>query len=447
VACAQFSPRAGKLDRRTALKLGAAGLAATGLARTASAADVTLAVWTGYPELVAYYQAVGDAYSKLNPGVKFSFLSSSLRESEQKLTAAVPTGTGPDIYDTGTNISIQFIEGGMLQANPPAIEQYLKSGAWDASVVDYFTLKGKTYGLPLMDGSRASLYYNKAMFKEAGIAGPPTNFTELMDAARKLVRVDGTGKMTRSGISLRLSGQGAGIAEKFRFVLEAAGGSLVVPAAGGKWHNGFDNAAGQATLQFYVDAVQKFKVDDPKILHDADAFVAGNTAMLMREAWVIGEVQQKKPDLDYGVVPIPAWQAGGKAKMLLQPWPIYVNSKSRNQEVAWDFLKFMTNPENSLRLTAMTGWVTERKDIDWKPVLEKTPQFGVFVAPPKEVAFYVDPIFNAFDEIQSRMADRLTAAYVNPALKDDPAKVADAIRQMATQTDQILKAADLYAAA
>ena len=105
-------PTAG-LNRRTALKLGGAGFAAAALARphVASAADVTLAVWTGYPELVAYYQAVGAAYSKANPGVKFSFLSASLREAEQKLTAAVPTGTGPDIYDVGTNISIAFIEG------------------------------------------------------------------------------------------------------------------------------------------------------------------------------------------------------------------------------------------------------------------------------------------------------------------------------------------------
>ena len=138
--------------------------------------------------------------------------------------------------------------------------------------------------------------------------------------------------MTRSGISLRLSGQGSGIAEKFRFVLEPAGGSLIVKTPSGKWHNGFDNEAGRAALQFYVDAVQKDKVDDPKIQHDADAFVAGTTAMLFREAWVIGEIQQKNPSLDYGVVPIPSWTAGEPHKMLLQPWGIYVNGKSGNQD-------------------------------------------------------------------------------------------------------------------
>ena len=36
---------------------------------------------------------------------------------------------------------------------------------------------------------------------------------------------------------------------------------------------------------------------------------------------------------------------------MLQPWGVYVNGKSSNQEAAWDFLKFMTKPENALQLT------------------------------------------------------------------------------------------------
>ena len=85
----------------------------------------------------------------------------------------MPTGTGPDIFDIGTNISVNFIEAGLIEPNPPDIDQYLKSGAWNKFMVDFFTIDGKTYGLPLLEGSRASMYYNKAMFQEAGIAGPP----------------------------------------------------------------------------------------------------------------------------------------------------------------------------------------------------------------------------------------------------------------------------------
>lgn len=438
-----------RVDRRTFLKIAAgAGVVATSGIRVAqpspAAGASTLSVWTGFPELVPFYKAVGDAYSKTHAGFQVSVFSTSLREAEQKLSAAVPTGTGPDIYDIGTNISIKFIDGGLLDPNPPDVDQYLKSGAWNAGVVNFFNVRGKFYGLPLMDGSRASMYYNKAMFREAGVERPPSTFPELIGAAQKLAKVDASGKMTRSGISLRLSGQGSGIAEKFRFVLEPAGGALVVKTPGGKWHNGYDNDAGRAALQFYVDAVQKYKIDDPKVQHDADAFVAGNTAMLFREAWVIGEIKQKNPKLEYGVAPIPRWKAGGPYKMLLQPWGIYVNGKSGNKAASWDFLKFLTSRDNAVRLTSMTGWISERQDVNWKPLLDETPQFGVFVSPPKDVAFYVEPIFSVWDEIESKLADRLVPAYVDPGLNNNPAKVSARIHEMAAETDEILKGAELY---
>jgi len=443
---------AGKLDslkigRRTALKLAAgAGLAATSglrVTRAAHAADTTLSIWTGYPELVPWYQAVADAYAKTKPGVAVTILSTSLREHEQKLSAAVPTGTGPDIYDVGFNISINFIEAGLIQPNSAAIDQYLQSGAWSKVIVDNFVRGGKSYGLPLLL-STAALYYNKAMFKEAGLAGPPQTFGEMMDDAKKLVKIDASGKMVRSGMSLRLSGQGSGIAEKFRFILEPAGGSLIQKTASGKYHQNYDNDAGRATLQYYVDAVQKYHVDDPKVPHDGDAFVAGTTAMLFREAWVIGEIQSKNPTLDYGTVPIPSWTAGSQKKMLLQPWGIYVNGKSSQQDAAWDFLKFLSNQANNLLLTTMTGWIAARQDVDWKPLLAKIPQFEVFVSTPKDVEFYVEPVLAPWDEIETRLADQLPAAYVDPSLKDDPAKVAATIKKWADQTDSLLKEAGLY---
>jgi multiple sugar transport system substrate-binding protein len=440
------------INRRTVMRLAAGvGLAATSgisLASRARAADTTLAIWTGFPDTQPFYEAVAKAYSSVHPEVKCTVFSSSLREAEQKLMAAVPTGTGPDIFDIGDNISTNFIEAGLIDPNPADVDQYLKSGPWNKFVVDFLTINGKTYGLPLEEASRASMYYNKTMFKEVGLdpEKPPQTMDELVAAAQKLVKFDSTGKMIRSGISLRLLGQGSGVTEKFRYLLEGAGGSLITKTASGKYHNNFDNDAGRAALQWVVDAVQKWKIDDPKVLHDAEAFIAGKTAMFWREAWVIGEIQNKAPSLEYGVAPIPKWTASSPYRMLIDPWSIYVNGKSANKEAAWEFLKFLTNPENSLRMTSMTGRLSEREDIDWKPLLAKTPQLEVFVLPPKGMDYYVEPILTPWDEIQTKMADKLTAAYINPALNGNPANVAAAIKEMAAQTDQILKDADLYSA-
>jgi multiple sugar transport system substrate-binding protein len=435
-----------KMNRRRALKLAAGaatGLAAGLPARHAAAADTTLSIWTGYPELVSWYQAVGEAYTKINPSVKITVFSTTLREHEQKLSAAMPTGTGPDIFDVGQILSITFIEAGLLKPNPPDVDKQLHSGTYRDVSVSQFTVEGKSYGLPMLFSTPA-MFWNKAMFREAGIAGPPDTYPEMMDDAKKLVKFDSAGKMVRSGMSLRLSGQGSGIAEKFRFVLEPAGGSLIVKTPSGKYHQGYDNEAGRAALQYYIDAVQVNKVDDPKVQHDADAFVAGNTAMLFREAWVIGEIKDKNPTLDYGVYPIPAWTAGGQKKTLLQHNGLYVSGKSRNIDAAYAFMLFLTNPANSVLLTQKSGWVAARQDVDWSPLLKETPQFESFVSPPKSLGFYLEPVLSCWNEIESRLADNLPGAYVDPALKDNPQKVAEAITRFAAQTDKILKEADLY---
>ena len=79
------------------------------------------------------------------------------------------------------------------------MDQQLKSGAYNPASSDQFTCEGKTYGLPLLFSTPA-MFWNRAMFKEAGIAGPPDTFPQLMDDAKKLTKIDSSGKMTRSGI-------------------------------------------------------------------------------------------------------------------------------------------------------------------------------------------------------------------------------------------------------
>ena len=169
--------------------------------------------------------------------------------------------------------------------------------------------------------------------------------------------------------------------------------------------------------------------------------------MLFREPWVIGEIQKKNPTLDFGVAMIPRWKAGEPHKTLLHFDSLTVSGKSKNQKLAWDWVMFATKPDNMVRLTQMSGWVAGRVgDVDWAPLVKQIPQYEVFVSPPKEQVFYLEPVLPPWDEIQTRVADALPGAYVDPALKDDPKKVADVIHRLATQTDQLLKEAGLYAA-
>jgi multiple sugar transport system substrate-binding protein len=447
----KMSPASGT-TRRTFLKqVGAASLAAAAAPLvqpriSVGAAPVTLSAWTGYPEVEPFYKKCAEEYAKTHPGFKLETLSSQLREMEQKLTAAVPTDTGPDLFDIGRNISLTFADAGILPENPPKVMSLVKSKAYPAVVVEYNTYKGKVYGIPFLEGSKPALFYNTKMFKEVGLdpSKPPATFDELMAAARKLAKKDASGNLVRSGISLRLSGQGAGVAEKFWYVLYAMGGDPIVQTKSGKWHNNYDNEAGRAALKYYVDAVFKYQVDDTKLQHDAAAFASEQAAMLMREAWVIGELKEKGPKVEYNTVAVPRAKRWGG---MTQPWSLYVTKSTKNPDVAWDFAQFMVSPPMAVELVKMTGWTSMRDDVDWTPILKDTPQFKPFLVWDKGRALYAEPAIPVWDELETKMADRLVASFADKSLLDNPDGIAKRIKEMAAQSDDLLKKAGIYGTA
>jgi multiple sugar transport system substrate-binding protein len=410
--------------------------------QTPEAKPVTLTVWTGYPELEPVYKAVADQFKVTHPNVKFEFLSTTLREFETKLQAALPTCTGPDIFDVEPNIAPILVANQLIDPNPPAVDALVKSGAYAPFVVNYFTYDGKTYGIPQLDGSIAQLYYNKDMFTAAGLDPnkPPTTFDEMMADAQKLVQYDAAGNITVSGMSMRLSGQGSGIAEKFWFFLHNMGGDIIVPIADGtKWHNGYDNEVGRKALKYYIDSVYKYHVVDQKVPADAAAFEAGQTAMLIRESWVISEIATKAPTLNYGVAPMPR---DVKFDTLTQPAGIYVAQCSKNPDLAWEYAQLYPNQENTMLQINLSGWISPRKG-DYSALVATIPQYQNFVNPPED-SFYAYPLITSFDELETKMADSLVQAYLDKSLLDNPDGIARTIKAMAAETDSILTQAGVY---
>ena len=437
------------LARRTFLKqLKDVGLVAAGglpLLRPhiSVAAPVTLSLWTGNGSLGFFYKMAAEEYAKTHPGFTLELDSSTpIREVEQKLKAAIPTDTGPDLFDIGRNITLAFADAGLLPSNPPSVMALLQSKAYHPLVAEYNTWKGRTYGIPLTEGARPALFYNTTMFAKAGLdpSRPPRTFDELMAAAQKLARKDAAGNLTRAGISLRLSGQGSGVAEKFWYVLYAMGGDPIVRTNSGRWHNNYDNDAGRAALKFYIDAVYKYQVDDPKLAHDWTAFSNEQAAMLMREAWVIGWMKRNAPGVRYGTVAIPRGKRWGG---LIAPWSVYV-TKGKNMEAAWDFAQFLVSPKMAMGLWKTSGWTSLREDLDWTPLLKGTPQLKPFVQWDTGRAQYTEPAIPVWDEIETKMAERLTRAFVDKSLLANVAGIARAITDMAAETDDVLKKAGLY---
>ncbi|HEU4571377.1 MAG TPA: extracellular solute-binding protein, partial [Candidatus Limnocylindrales bacterium] len=315
--------------------------------------QVTLNVWGGYPEMDAVYKKAGDAYHAKHPNVTVTVFSTDLRGFEQKLTTALPSNSAGDVIVRTSDFLSRFIDQNLFSQPPADLQGLVSGGAYNKSTVDDVTYNGKLWSVPEFLG-RSALYYNKDMLAEVGLTDPPKTMDDIVSYARKLAKKDASGNVTRAGLSLRLSGQGSGVAEKYWIWLEQYGHGLIKETSPGKWVADYNNADGVKTLQMYVDLLRD-KIDDPNIAHDAQAFETKAAAMFVRESWVNGEIAQKAPDLvgHYASAPMPV-------ASISQTESMFVPAASQNQAVAWDFIKFLTEQEQQMSIADIAGWLPAR---------------------------------------------------------------------------------------
>jgi multiple sugar transport system substrate-binding protein len=358
--------------------------------------------------------------------------STDLRGFEQKLTTALPSNTAGDVVIRTANFLSRFLDQSLLQPVPADVAAFVKGGAYSDTVIKDSSYKDQVVGVPIFSSGTA-LYYNKDMLAEAGLSGPPTTMDQIWDYASKLAKVDGSGNVTRSGLSLRLSGQGSGVAEKFWILLLQSGHELVKETSPGHYAADYNGPDGVALFSHYVDSLQK-KYDSLNIDHDAKAFETKVTAMFAREPWVVAEIATAAPDLvgHYGSISLPTGDLGGTETM-------YVPTAAPNAACSWDFIKFMTAQEQQLTIPPIAGWLPSRKDLDLSGFLAANPGYEGFLKKPDGMKVSLTPPIAEFDELETKLATHLVDAYADYAnLSGHPDKIQAMLNTWADETNQIL---------
>ena len=134
---------------------------------------------------------------------------------------------------------------------------------------------------------------------------------------------------------------------------------------------------------------------------DAEAFERGQTAMFIRESWVIGDIASKAPDLKYATAPLPRGS-------IVAPVNLWTPGRRRQGRAAWAFALAANEPENLLWLLDNVGWLPNRKDVDYSAVIEAKPAFAPSSTIPKSYKFFTLPAIGPIEEILTRLAARLT---------------------------------------
>ncbi|MEG1524420.1 MAG: extracellular solute-binding protein [Clostridia bacterium] len=403
-----------------------------------NAGEINLTLWIGYPEFDEWLAQMSKAYTEKHPNVKIECTSFNLRDVETKLSTALPASSGPDIVSIDPTFFLRFVEGGYARKAPENVAQFVQSDSFDKVIQNFCIKDDVVYSVPSLI-SCSGIYYNKDMWAEAGLtdADAPKSFEDIRELSKKLAKFDEKGNLVRSGISLRLTGGGSGIGEKFWLWLMQEGHSLVKDMGDGKFVPDYCNEAGLKTMKMYIDIVWGDKTCNADMGSDAAGFEAEQTAMFMREHWVIPDIAKNAPNLNYGVFPL--WKAG-----LIQTNNWYVLSGEKDTvkaAAAWDFIMFMLEPENQALQAKLNGWFSARNNVTVEGVAPEV--IAAFSLEGKDV--YTYPPLPCNDELQTKLAEKLsTVGWMTPKFYGDDEAIMNFLKECEAESIAILKENGVY---
>jgi multiple sugar transport system substrate-binding protein len=198
---------------------------------------------------------------------------------------------------------------------------------------------GKVYAAPYYyDG--LVMVYNKKHFAEIDQQDPPTAWEEFRRIALELTIRGKDGSLVRGGAAI-------GNANNITFFADILG--LMLSQAKVNIPADLDSKPAQDALSFYTNFVTEDRVWNDSFAEAATAFAQEKVSIIFVPSWNLLDIVKARPDLEIGVAPVP--QALPDDPVTWGSfWMAAVPNGSKNKEVAWDFVNFLTQDEAQLQM-------------------------------------------------------------------------------------------------
>jgi ABC-type glycerol-3-phosphate transport system substrate-binding protein len=335
-------------------------LAATVVAPRAHAAGPDqLSIWINWadaPVLKAFH-GLSPGYKPSHPGVHWSVVSAV---SEDKFVAAITAGTPPDVSMLGTTYYVGSLaaSGAALDLQPYISKSRLNLNDFTSAALTSVSAFGHQYAMPFLEDTYM-LYYNKKLFAQAGISGPPRTLSELTADARKLTISGSNGQYTQMGFVPSFFRGIWGIAYGGRFA--NAANTQITPLDPGV------KASVQWMADYYAsygpDKVDRFDSAVGGYATALDPFVTGKVAMEVAGEYLQPTLAQYDPSLQYGVAPIP--YADGQPSAAnpgsVGGNPLVIPRGAKDPQASWNLIDWLET--TGTRLTVKRFYVADMQAV------------------------------------------------------------------------------------
>ncbi|MCS7462042.1 ABC transporter substrate-binding protein [Paenibacillus doosanensis] len=290
-------------------------------------------------------------------------------ESLNKMKASMDSKSGPtliQVYEVGSRFMIDS------KAITP-IQKFIDQDKYDLSqleenILNYYKIDGKLNAMPF-NTSNPILYYNKDMFKAAGLdpEKPPVTFDDVAQAAKALTK-DG-----KTGASFAIYGW---LMEQF---FANQGADLLNNSNGRKGiatESLVNGEAGVKTLTWWKQLVDDKvalnlgrKTDDTK-----KAFLAGQIGMTLDSTGSLrGIVDGAQGKFEVGTAFLPKPADAKDGGVIVGGASLYVlnNRSEAEQQGAWQFIKFLAEPKQQAYWHVNTGYFPITKKAYDEPTVKE----------------------------------------------------------------------------
>lgn len=357
-------------------------------ATAAAAKRIDLNIWAVVDD-DDVYGSILQAYRTLHPNVNIDFRRFRLEEYEAELLNAMAEDRGPDVFlihntwvskyqpkiapmPATTKVAFQRLVGTVKKEVTYVLEDermitmrkykedYPEAVVKDTvRVLDTSTdsktrrLEEKILAIP-MSVDTLAMFVNKDLLNAAGIATIPATWDKFQEAVPRLVKQDAQGNIIQAAAALGTAYNVERMPDIVSVLMMQNGAEMVsddgyptfssIPA--GLSGQRAESPAHQA-LAFYIDFANPAKTVytwNDKQPNSLDAFIQGKAAFFFGYSYNLPTIRARAPKLNLGLAQLPQIE-GNPVVNYANYWAWTVSKRSKNTEMAWNLLNFMTKPE------------------------------------------------------------------------------------------------------
>lgn len=339
--------------------------------QTEEAITLNVSMWD-YTSL-EYHSKLVKAFEAQYPNVKVNVIEAPANDYSDKVAVMLAGGSDIDVVfirDTASYTAL--IAKGQIES----IDSYITDNKIDLSAYggmsEQYAVDGKIYGLPYRK-DMWMLFYNKDLFDEAGISYPSDQMT--------LEEYQQTAKLLASG----------------------EGSEKIYGALNNKWTQSVSNlqmAEGSHSLldgnydfltPYYQKVLDMQNIDKSTLdystivasnIHYSGPFYNGQVAMMPMGSWFINNMIENTASgvtsVKWDVAALPSLKGDLTGKGVGSILPVSIGAQSKNKEMAWKFVEFVTTEPGAIVLAEagiMPAYSSE-KVLDVLTNLEGFPDHG-----------------------------------------------------------------------